>query len=132
MATITVRRLDSVTWEPSYGNGQDDYIADLQAVGQLIAQRLKLFQGEWWENLDEGLPLWQSILGVSGAGNRQQATNLLIKSRIEGTVYVTGVLNVQSSYNPATRAYQFSCVATTQFGNVEINNIPTPPSQALP
>jgi hypothetical protein len=132
MASITVRKLDPVTWEPLNGNGQANFISDIDAVGQIIAQRLKLFEGEWWESLTEGLPLWQGILGYGGGGNNQQAINLLIQETILGTPFVTGLSDVQSKYNPSDRSYNFYAVAQTQFGAIVVTNIPTPPSRALP
>ena|SRR5438876_12157718 len=133
MATITTRKLDPVTWEPLYGNGQSNFISDVDAVAQIIAQRLKLFEGEWWEALTEGLPLWQQIMGYGGGGSNQQAINLLIEARILGTPFVTGLNSVQSSYDPGTRSYKFYAVAETQFGtSIVVTNFPTPPSRAIP
>lgn len=133
MASITVRKLDPATWEPVFGNGQSNFISDVDAVAQIIAQRLKLFEGEWWESLTEGLPLWQQIMGYGGGGNNQPAINLLIEARILSTPFVTGLSGVQSSYDPSTRSYKFSAVALTQFGSsIVVTNIPTPPSRAIP
>lgn len=91
MATITVRKLDPVTWEPLAGNGQGNFISDIDAVAQIIKQRLQLLQGEWWADQTDGLPFWQGIAGYQGAANNIQNINLLIQNRIIGTVGVTGV-----------------------------------------
>lgn len=131
MASITVRKLDPVTWEPQWGQGQANFISDIDAVGQLIAQRLKLFEGEWWADEQDGLPLWQSILGVSG-GNNQQRINLLIQNRILGTRFVVSLSDVSSSFDPATRSYKFFANVQTQFGTISVTNIPTPPNRSLP
>jgi hypothetical protein len=95
--------------------------------------RLKLFQGEWWENLLEGLPLFQSILGQPAGQNHLEAVNLLIQQRIQGTPYVlpNGISNIKSSFTKATRAFQFSCDVLTAFGTIQITNIPTPPPQGV-
>ena len=132
MATITVRKLDPVTWEPIWGNGQQNFISDIDAVAQIIAQRLKLFEGEWWADTTDGLPLWQKILGYRGGANNQQAINLLIQNRILGTPHVVSLSSVQSSYVPETRSYNFYCEVQTQFGVVTVTNMPTPPSRAIP
>lgn len=122
MATITVRRLDPVTWEPQWGLGVSNFISDVDAIAQIIKQRLQLLQGEWWENLLDGLPFWQSIAGFSGGGNNQQTISLIIQSRILSTPFVTGLADVQVSYVPFTRSYSFFAVVKTQFGQVTITN----------
>lgn len=120
MATITVRQLDT-NWDPIAGNGQSNFLTDIDAVAQIIAQRIKLLQGEWWENINAGTPLFQSILGAAGSGSHPQTIALLLSQRILGTPYVTGVSNVSTSYNASTRAFQFSCAVETQFGTLGVS-----------
>jgi hypothetical protein len=122
MATITVRKLDPVTWEPQFGNGQENFISDLEAVTQIIATRLKLFQGEWFLNLEDGLPLFQSILGSSGGQRNLTVITNLIAARILGTPYVTAIVSITSSYQ--NRKFVFSATVATQFGVVTVSNSP--------
>ena len=56
MATIKVRRLDEM-YDPEFGGGKNSYVSDLDAVAQIIKSRLLLFKGEWWEDLNIGLPV---------------------------------------------------------------------------
>jgi len=133
MATILYRRIDTSNgqYEPVWGVDQAAFNSDLQAVAQLILTRLKLNTGEWFENLLDGLPLWQQILG-QGHGKNQAFLNLLIQQRIRKTYGVVGVSNVQSSYNSSTRSYSFSCTVKTQFGSLSLSNAtPAPPSQGV-
>jgi hypothetical protein len=130
VATITYRQLDA-NGDPIWGQGQANFLSDLAAVAQAIGTRLKLLQGEWWENLNTGTPIFQSMLGVGGSGKRPNAIALLITQRILTTPYVEGVSNVATSYNPATRAFQFSCQVETQFGTITVTNQP-PASQTAP
>ncbi len=120
MATITVRQLNPTTWEPMEGNGLNNFISDLQAVAQIIATRLRLFQGEWFLNLSDGLPLFQSMLGSSGSQRNLDVITNFLSARILGTPYVTGIASLLTSY--ADRKFQFSAVVSTQFGTVSINN----------
>lgn len=125
--TVTYRQLDA-NHDPIWGQGTASYVSDTDAVALMIDTRLLLFQGEWWADLQEGLPLWQEILGV-GVGQAQQAAiSLLIQERILKTPYVTGVSNVQFSFNSNARSYQFSCSVTTQFGVIPVVNSPALPS----
>ncbi len=130
-ATILYRELDA-NGDPMWGTGKNDFLIDINAVAQAVLTRLRLFEGEWWEDQTQGLPLWQKMLGVGGSGRNLPAINLLITQVILGTPYVTSISNVQSSYNSTTRAFQFSAVITTQFGQIAVSNMPTPPSQAFP
>jgi len=132
MPTITVRKLNPTTWEPFQGNGQSNFISDIDAVAQIIKQRLQLLQGEWWADTNDGLPFWQSIAGYAGGANSAQNINLLIQARILGTPFVTGLTSVNAAYNPANRSYTFSATVQTQFGAVTVTNAPTPPNRALP
>lgn len=99
-------------------------LTNLNAVAQAILTRLLLFQGEWWENLNLGLPMWQSILGAPGSPKGQAAINLLITEQIKGTPYVSSVQNPTVTYTPATRALAYSATALTAFGPVPISVSP--------
>lgn len=123
MATIRTRRLDS-DWDYVFGGGDLDWLEDLEAVAQMIKQRLLLFSGEWWADTSDGLPVWQSILGVPGAGNNLEATDRVITERILGTPYVTAVKEVSSSYVADSRRYQYSAKVDTAFGAVVVSNTP--------
>ena len=79
MSTIRVRKLDS-NYDPVYGNGQDDYIFDIYAVAQILQSRLRLWLGEWWEDLKEGTPMTQKILGKMGTS--KAIADYVIQKRI--------------------------------------------------
>jgi hypothetical protein len=122
MATITVRAIDPVTFEPQQGNGQNNFISDLAAIVQIINTRLRLFQGEWFLNLLDGLPLFQSIEGSSGDARNIQLIINLISNRISQTIGVTSISQVTSSYQ--NRHFKYSAVVQTQFGVIVVNNSP--------
>lgn len=124
--TVTYRQLDA-NGDPIWGQGAANYLGDTDAVALMIRTRLLLFEGEWFANLQEGLPLWQKMLGV-GTGRKQQAQiSLIIQARILATPYVTGLSNVVFAFNPNTRGYQFSCAVQTQFGAIPVVNSPALP-----
>jgi hypothetical protein len=116
--TILVRKLDQ-NHDPVYGNGRQDFFADINAVAQLIDTSLLLLQGEWWADLAVGFPLFQRILGVYGVGNNPQIAALLIQQTILAVPYVTGMANIDFSYDSLTRSFSYSCVVYTQFGMVQ-------------
>jgi hypothetical protein len=116
--TISVRKLDA-NHDPIYGNGVADFLTDLDAVAQLIDTSLLLLQGEWWNNLSVGLPLFQQIIGTSGVGNNPQIAALLIQQTILGVPYVNSLSNVTLDYVPSTRSFTYSAIVYTAFGKVQ-------------
>jgi hypothetical protein len=130
MATITYRKLD-LNGDPLWGGGQTNFMSDLEAIAQAIGTRLKLLQGEWWENLNLGTPIFQSMLGVPGSGKRPRPVSLLLVQRILSTPFVTGVSNVTTSYDPNARAFQFSCQVQTRFGTITVATQPPGASATL-
>ena len=121
------RRLDE-NHDMCFGRGLSDYLVDStgdpDAIAQAIKTRLLLFYGEWWEDIYDGLPLWQQILG-------QRITDISIIDRIltdrimglklpDGTDAITGVESVTSEFDGDTREYSFTCVVSTVFGQVVV------------
>lgn len=110
-------------------NGETDWqtpLYDLQAVEQAIYTRLLLFQGEWWAALQDGLPLWQTILAQAASPRALAQMELVISARITGTPFVTGLENIVTTFNPTTRQFTFTAVANTPFGQVVVKNYPVP------
>lgn len=99
-------------------------LSNRDAVAQAILTRLNLFQGEWWENLNDGTPMFQQILGQRATPNGLATMATALAGRVSGTPYVSAVLDPFVSYNPATRKLIFTCIAQTSFGNVPISYSP--------
>lgn len=118
MATITVRALDQ-NGDPLQGNGQNNFISDLQAVAQIIRTRLLLFQGEWFLDQNDGLPLFNSMLGSSGSARNLEVITNLIASRIRETQYVLAITSIYATFQ--NRKYVFNATVQTQFGTLTIS-----------
>lgn len=103
-----------------FGRGQQDLTYGLYAVSQAIKTRLLLLKGEWWEDLDDGLPLFQQILGQTGTKNNLTIVDSLIKERIIETQDVTGIGEFSSTYEE--RKYSFTATVNTKYGSVSISN----------
>lgn len=117
--TMKYRRLGNNN-EPVMGQGQQDFISGVEAVGQAVVTRLRLFRGEWWEDTGIGLPLWQSMLGILGV--RKDSIDRILQDYILQTINITNISEVYSSFNQTSRGYQFYCEADTIFGQVVITN----------
>ena len=122
-ATITVRANNAVNgaWDPQRGQGLQNFLADLDAVAQIIRSTLLLLQGEWFANLSIGTPLFQSILGVP---NTTAGVGLILRARILSVPYVNDIENLVVTYSGTSRQYSFSCLVLTQFGSIPISSVP--------
>lgn len=113
------RRLDT-NHDFMFGQGRNDYLVDIDAVGQVIETRLRLFLNEWWEDKADGLPMWQSFLGASGAKNHVR--DRLLQERILGTQGVTGIESLLSVFDPITNSYEVQVIVNTIYGQVALAN----------
>jgi len=108
------RRLDSVG-DYVFGFGATCFLTDLQAVSQAINTKLKLFQGDFWGGVNDGLPFFQEIAGQSN----ESKTDLLIQSRIKEVPNVTGISSFSSSVD-SKRKYTATIGVNTSYGTVEV------------
>lgn len=125
MASITVRSLgiSNGQYDPQRGQGLQNFLNDIDAVGQIINSRLLLFTNEWWESLGTGLPLFTNILGVPSTS---QAVALLLRQNILGAPFVLDIQQLVVNYSPAGRAYSYSALVQTAFGALAIQSQPLP------
>jgi hypothetical protein len=117
-ATISIRALDA-NHDPIYGNGANSFLTDLDAVAQIIQTRLLLFEGEWWADLGDGLPLFQTILGTNN-GKKTTVVSDAIRAVIEGTPFVDEVSAIYTNFNAASRQYTFACQVETAFSSLTV------------
>lgn len=113
------RKIDS-SGDMVFGSSNDFY-EGTTAVTQAIYTNLKLLYGEWWEDQDQGLPLFEQILGQTGSPESVQAVDLLIQSQINQTQGVIGLSDFTSSYDSINRTYTANCTVQTQYGDATIN-----------
>ena len=100
----------SATGDYTFGNGGANFwVNSPQGVAQSVQTRLLLFQGEWFLDQTEGLPLTQDIIGYSN----QALYDSVIRTRILDTVGVSNILSYQSLRNPTTRKLTVSATIQT-------------------
>lgn len=117
--TTRYRRLGENN-EPAMGQGNQDFLEDADAVGQAIITRLRLWKGEWWENIYLGIPMWQEMLGV--VGSKKAVIDKIIQDTILDTAGVVSMSNMVSIFDPADRSYKFYCTIDTIYGTTVITN----------
>lgn len=111
------RRLTE-TGDYSFGRGKGDFLTDIEAVTQAIYTSLKLLKGEWWENLEAGLPLFQSIIGQSGTPEHIKAIDLIVNDKILNVTGVISISNYKGEY--LNRTYSISCTVETIYGQAAV------------
>lgn len=102
-----------------FGKGNQHITYGIHAVAQAIRTRLLLLKGEWWEDLEDGLPLFQDILGRAGTGERLLLVDSIIKERIVKTKNVINIESFSSSYEQ--RKYSVQAIVNTRFGKLTLN-----------
>ena len=120
------RKLDS-NGDPIYGQGDNSFVTDKYAVAQAILTRLNLFQGEWWENIKDGLPVWSQLLTYGGTTNKNSNRSSIITSRILGTKFgntalIISMNNVSVAYDFTIRKYTYTGSAQSIYGEIIITN----------
>lgn len=100
------------------GGGNSEFLSGVEAVAQAIITRIKFLKEEWWENLEEGTPLWQEILGHPES-NIKLVDEIILK-RISGTTGVKDITEYTSNFNPETRKYSFKATIDTNFGQTTV------------
>jgi hypothetical protein len=113
---MTVRKLNTITGDivtsgVQFTSGQDE-------IAQTIRTRLKLFLGEYFRDITDGTPWFQSILIKNGTLTSKDA---ILKQRIIQTEGVNAIVEFLSDYDIDSRKYSIQCIVSTPFGNVPLN-----------
>lgn len=120
------RRLDE-NGDYVIGRGAGNFYSGVEAVSQAIITHLKLLYGEWWEDVNNGTPLWQSILGKVGSEDNLTSVDNIIKSRIlstnlNGTNLVNSIDSFERNYDVENRKYTFKAEVTTIYSESVLIN----------
>ena len=110
------RKLDN-NGDYSFGSGFSDFVSDKNAIAQAIKTKILLFYGEWWEQIDDGIPMFQSILGAYDTETVKLASNRLMIDRIRQVDGVTDVSEAKT--NVIGRKLYLSYRVDTIYGQIE-------------
>ena len=112
------RRLDN-DGDYAFGAGGADMLIDLEACAQSIRTRMWLLFGEWWEDLIDGLPLFQKILAQRDINIASEA----IRNRILSTPHVRDIIYFSADWDNEQRHLLISCVVDTDYGQVTVEGV---------
>lgn len=93
----------------------NSFVQDSPATIQAVATRLRLFRGEFFLNLDDGIPYFQEIL-VKPANLSRIET--IIRDTISQTEGVESIDTFEIIFDSDTRKLTISFTATTIYGDI--------------
>ena len=94
----------------------------IDAVVQSCRIALQLFQGEWFLDLDAGIPYWEGILGRKPATAIAIARDEFRRELLE-TAGVLEVLKLEVKYVGATRLLTIQWQVRTELGETPIDTL---------
>jgi hypothetical protein len=102
----------------SFGSGQLNFFINTpQAVGQVVLTSLRLWLGEFYLNINAGMPYLEGVLGKH-TQDEADATTIAYIGTLQGVV---SVQNLVSTINPDTRAYSVQTVTiNTLYGQTTV------------
>lgn len=112
-----------------FGQGQGSFfVNNPEGVGQCIATRLGLWQGQWYLNLPDGTPWLTQVLGKFSGSTADAA----IQARVLGTTGVQSIVNYSSSLDRNTRQLSVNMSVQTAFGQIQVSGFLPGPMPGSP
>lgn len=119
---MKVRKLDEATGD--IVTRGEIWAYDQYAVKEAIQCRLKLFIGEYFRDVGEGVPWFEQTDGSQGILNKgfnMAQVESILKQRILDTDGVLKILKFSAQYSIETRRYTVQTTVYTKFGSIEVN-----------
>ena len=94
-------------------------------IAQTIKTRLKLFLGEYFRDISEGVPWFEKpdgSYGILQKGYSLEQVEALLRSTISQTDGVLTILSFSSEFDENQRRLTIRTIVATQYGNVEVSN----------
>ena len=107
---MTVRRLDENGDIVTQGT---QFLTGIEEIEQTIRTRLRLFLGEYFRDISDGIPWFEQILGK---GTSMSAREAALRNRILRTPGVVRLTSFSTDFNVDTRKYTVTAGALATFG----------------
>ena len=117
--SVSYRKLDEYG-DYTFVHSMADFYNDAAAVAQAVKTHLLLLYGEWWEDTEDGTPLFQEILRRSMSDKSVQAVDLIVKDRILDVDGVDAITKYKSTVNKRTRVYEAEVELATIYGETSL------------
>lgn len=112
---MTVRKIDPVTGD-IVTSGQQ-FITGQEEIAQTIQTRLRLFLGEYFRDITDGTPWFETILGKNANRNAAEAA---LRNRIATSPGVIRLTSFSFDVDPVTRKASVSAGVLTSYGIVSV------------
>lgn len=112
------RKLD-INGDYVFGGNKNSYVIGAEAVKQAILTRLRQLIHEWWEDLEDGLPLWQQIIGSRDKLRAEE----IIRKRVQLTKHVKSILYFVSDWSANSRKLTIKIIVDTEFGELNFQEV---------
>lgn len=100
MSIVRDLKIDPSTLDLVLENGDLVLVEDLAAISQSVRTRLRFYKGEWFGDLDVGVPWYQTIFLKAPDLN---AVRTALRSCVAGTKGIVEVLTFDLTLTPSTR-----------------------------
>ena len=111
MSTINTIKLDT-EWNVSVENGRLVIISNLDALTQYIKQRLLVFKGEYFLDINRGVD-YENILGSKNQPDDSEFIDV-----INDTGYGVNVVEFEQTINTTTRQLSVTFTAESDYGTL--------------
>lgn len=112
------RKLDN-NGDYVFGGNKNSYAVGVEAVRLAIFTRLRQLVHEWWEDLEDGLPLWQQIIGSKDKFRAES----IIRKRVQSTKHAKSILYFHSNWDANNRKLSIQIVVDTEFGELTFEEV---------
>lgn len=121
MAADTPRTIKlDVNGDFDISTGNLQILTGAESIAQAVRITLQFFKGEWFLNLDAGLPYFQSILVKNPDANQLQA---IFRDAILAVPGVSALPSLTLTFDRTTRALSVRCRVSTDFGELDVEEV---------
>lgn len=116
--------IDSVTDELVFADGDLQFVSGKDSIVSDAKARLRFFQGEWFLDLNAGMPYFQSILVKAP---NMAVVNAAYRDTLSQTEGVIAVNSLSVDYTPSGRSLQVTFSISTDVGVINQSvQVPVP------
>ncbi|MGL5726397.1 MAG: hypothetical protein ACRCYD_00865 [Plesiomonas sp.] len=112
---MTVRKIDPLTGDIVTSGEQ--FITGQEEIAQTIQTRLRLYLGEYFRDITDGTPWFETILGKDTNRNAAEAS---LRNRIVRTEGVIRLTSFSFTADPVSRKASVTAGCMTKYGQIEV------------
>lgn len=115
MSIVRDLKIDVTTGDLVVESGDLVLVSDLAAISQSVRTRLRFYRGEWFADLDVGVPWYETIFVKNP---NLVAVRAALQSTVAGTKGIVEVLTFNLTLDPVTRTASVAFSARADTGEL--------------